>query len=113
MRRRLLISTLLVAVTAVLLLGVPLAIAARAGRRPTRAADSLIRPMGVLLLIMALIACAAGIVGYALARKKMVFLLYPLSEDVPAGKHAASASTASSSGRSRPSRAETRCITCE
>ena len=35
----------------------------------------------------------------------------PLS--VPAGKHAANASMAFSSGRNRPSSADTRCITCE
>ena len=50
------------------LLGVPLAIAARVGRRPKRSVQSLLRPILTLLLVMGVCALVAGIVGYALAR---------------------------------------------
>src|SRR5690349_23115652 len=51
-----------------LLLGIPLAIAARAGRRTKRGASSLIRPVVSLLTIMAVLALLAGLTGYALGR---------------------------------------------
>src|SRR5258708_36065191 len=38
-----------------LILGIPLAIAARVGTRPQRSAGSLIRPISVLLLVMAIL----------------------------------------------------------
>lgn len=50
-------------------LGVALAIAARAGSRPKRTVRSLIRPMGSLLVAMAVCALAAGFAGGLLARR--------------------------------------------
>src|SRR3954449_4153763 len=47
-----------------LILGIPLAIAARAGRRPQRSAAELIRPILVLLACMAVTALLAGVVGH-------------------------------------------------
>jgi hypothetical protein len=70
-----------------LLLGIPLAMAARLGRRPKRSAASLVRPIGVLLLVMACCATLAGAIGYLLARDKVVFLVEPLSWQVPVEKH--------------------------
>src|SRR5205085_4521353 len=52
-----------------LILGVPLAIAARAGRRPKRSAAELIRPILVLLACMGAAALLAGAVGHVLARR--------------------------------------------
>jgi hypothetical protein len=49
-------------------LGVFLAIAARAGRKPKVAASDLVRPVIQLLSAMALIALLAGTAGYLLAR---------------------------------------------
>lgn len=43
-----------------LLLGVPLAIAARAGHRPKRSARSLVKPIVLLLIIMSCCALTAG-----------------------------------------------------
>jgi hypothetical protein len=70
-----------------LLLGIPLAIAARAGGRPKRSAASLIPPITILLLAMAVLAAIAGVIGYVLARNSAVVLLEPLAFMVPAEKH--------------------------
>jgi hypothetical protein len=48
-----------------LALGLLLALAARAGRRPPRSATSLVRPVGRLLLVMAGSALVAGLLGWA------------------------------------------------
>src|ERR1700761_8722820 len=45
------------------LFGVPLGIAARAGSRPKRTVDSLLKPLAGLLGIAALCAVAAGLIG--------------------------------------------------
>jgi H+/Cl- antiporter ClcA len=70
-----------------LLLGVPLAIAARAGRRPKRSVRSLVRPVAILLGVMATCALAAGLAGFLLASRGPVFLVEPLATEVPAAKH--------------------------
>lgn len=70
-----------------LLLGIPLALVARAGQRPKRSVDSLIRPILLLLLVMAVCALAAGIVGWFLASNQFVFLIGPLATNVPADRH--------------------------
>jgi hypothetical protein len=66
-----------------LLLGVPLAIAARAGRRPKRVVRSLIRPVCKLLVIMGVCALIAGMVRYFLARNGNVYLDELLASRVP------------------------------
>jgi hypothetical protein len=72
-----------------LLLGVPLAVAARAGSRPKRNARSLVRPLAWLLLIAALSAFVAGIIGWLLADRGLVFLIGPLAGNVPQHRHVA------------------------
>ncbi|HVV99432.1 MAG TPA: hypothetical protein VHB77_03765 [Planctomycetaceae bacterium] len=72
-----------------LLLGIPLAIAARAGSRPKRSARSLIRPLAWLLGISAVCALAAGLTGWALAQTGDVFLFGFLADEIPPEKHAA------------------------
>jgi hypothetical protein len=62
-----------------LILGIPLAIAARVGARPQRSAISLIRPISVLLLVMAILAFVSSLIGYTLARNRSVVLLEPLA----------------------------------
>jgi hypothetical protein len=69
------------------LLGIPLAIAARTGRRPKRTAASLSRPILKLLLVMGLCALFAGLVGFLLASTGAVYLLEPLASDVPRRQH--------------------------
>ena len=72
-----------------LFLGVPLAVVARAGKRPPRSAASLVRPIAALMLVSALGAALAGLVGWQLASRGIVHLLGPLAENVPAEKHVA------------------------
>jgi hypothetical protein len=70
-----------------LILGVPLAVAARAGQRPKRTARSLVRPLCILLIVMACSALLAGFIGFVLARNGVVFLLEPMASAVPADRH--------------------------
>jgi hypothetical protein len=70
-----------------LLLGVPLAVVARAGSRPERSVGSLMRPLVFLLAVMAMCALAAGIVGWFLASSGAVFLVGPIARDLPQDRH--------------------------
>jgi hypothetical protein len=72
-----------------LMLGVPLALAARAGSRPKRSLRSLIRPILFLLALMAGFALVSCIVGYMLASTGTVVLPEPLKEKLPSQKWAA------------------------
>jgi hypothetical protein len=71
-----------------LILGIPLAIAARAGGRPKRSAASLVPPLACLLLVMAIGATLAGVLGWWLADRGTVVLVGPISERLPADRHA-------------------------
>lgn len=71
-----------------LILGVPLAIAARLGRWPRRTAASLIKPLARLLLVMACCALLSGTMGYVLASTGRCVLIGPLASQVPADKRA-------------------------
>ena len=62
-----------------LILGVPLAMVSRLGSRPKRTVGSLIRPLAVLLLIMACCGLLSGAIGYVLARNGQVFLMEPMA----------------------------------
>jgi hypothetical protein len=46
------------------------------------------RPVVTLLLLMGVCAFAAGVVGFLLGRRHVVFLLEPLASRVPGEKHA-------------------------
>lgn len=71
------------------ILGVMLAVAARAGKRPPRSVRSLVRPVTQLMAVVAGGAIVAGIIGWALASVDAVFLVEPMASDVPREKHAA------------------------
>ncbi len=71
-----------------LLLGIPLALAARAGRRPKRSVSSLVRPIFTLLAVMGVSALLAGVVGFILGRIGTVYLLDPLASHIPHDRHA-------------------------
>lgn len=71
-----------------LILGVPLAVAARAGRGPKRSARTLARPIARLLLVMGVCALVAGVAGFALGRAGLVTLAGPMAEQIPAERHA-------------------------
>ena len=70
-----------------LTLGVPLAIVARAGSRPKRSVGSLIRPVAYLLGVMAVSAFVAGVVGWLLASREVVFLVGPIARELPIDRH--------------------------
>ena len=70
-----------------LLLGVPLAVAARVGRRPKRSVRSLVWPLSILMMVMAGCALLAGIIGWILAENGTIRLVDPLARRVPAVKH--------------------------
>ena len=70
-----------------LLLGIPLAIAARAGRRPKRSVSSLVRPIFTLLAVMGVSALLAGLVGFSLGRIGTVYLVEPIASLVPRDRH--------------------------
>jgi hypothetical protein len=69
------------------LLGVPLAIVARAGSRPKRSVGSLVQPVAWLLAVMAVCAFTAGVLGWSLARSGAVFLVGPIAQAVPTDRH--------------------------
>jgi hypothetical protein len=71
-----------------LMLGMPLAIAARAGRRPKRGVRSLVRPISILLLSMCVCAFLSGMTGFVLGSIGAVYLLDPLASKVPRAYHA-------------------------
>jgi len=68
-------------------LGALLAFAAIRGNRPKRSARSLVGPIALLLVAMAVVALLAGLVGYALARNGVVVLVEPLASRVPSDRH--------------------------
>ncbi len=72
-----------------MLLGVPLAAAARAGSRPPQSVRSLLRPVLTLLVVMAVCALVAGIVGYGLGRAGVIVLAQHLTDHLPREKWAA------------------------
>jgi len=71
-----------------LLLGLPLAAACQAGPLPPVAPRDLLRPLGRLLLVLAVLAVAAGVAGYISARLGWVWLLPPVAERVASERHA-------------------------
>ncbi len=58
------------------LLGIPLAIVARAGTRPPMTAAQLVRPIGILLVCMAVAALISGAAGYFLTVNGVISIGY-------------------------------------
>jgi len=71
------------------MLGVPLAMVARLGKWPKRNAGSLIKPLIVLMVVSALCALVAGMIGAWLGSAGVAVLPRPLADEVPAPKHTA------------------------
>ena len=69
------------------LLGIPLAVAARAGRRPKRSVATIFRPILLLLAVMFACASLAGVVGWWLGSNGAVQLTRSLASAVPREKH--------------------------
>jgi len=72
-----------------LILGIPLTLAARRGRRPKLAARDLLRPIGVLLVVMALCALLGAAIGLFGAERHWFVLFGALAQSVPAEKQVA------------------------
>jgi hypothetical protein len=69
-------------------LGILLAVAARAGSRPTLAWRGLLRPTGWLLVAMALLALVSGILGYVLLRQGTIPMVGWYASLIPPSRHA-------------------------
>jgi hypothetical protein len=69
-------------------LGIALAWAAQAGARPRRTARTLVRPLAKLTAISGTLALIAGIAGYFLSRARIVALVGPIADALPAERHA-------------------------
>jgi hypothetical protein len=72
-----------------LILGIPLALVARVGPWPKRTPRSLVRPVAGLMMVTAIGALAAGVLGWLLGRNGAVVLAEPLATEVPADNHVA------------------------
>jgi hypothetical protein len=72
-----------------LFLGAPLAVVARAGKRPKRVAASLVRPIVLLMFVSAGGAVVAGLLGWVLTSRGVVHLVGPMADSVPADRHVA------------------------
>lgn len=71
------------------MLGVLIALFARIGKARKIPAREIIKPLCVLILVMAVLALVAGITGYILGKNGTVYLLDPLNHQVPQEIHAA------------------------
>ena len=70
-----------------LILGVPMASAARLGAYPKMKARALIRPIAILLCCMGCICLVAGISGYLAASAGVVWLLEPMNSLISPERH--------------------------
>jgi hypothetical protein len=70
------------------MLGVPLALAARAGKQPKLVAGDLVKPVAVLLACMAVCAAVAGVGGYWVASRGVIQLQGTVGAAVPPERHA-------------------------
>lgn len=71
------------------ILGGLLGAASQFGRWPRIGARALVRPVLLLLLVTAVVAALAGVVGNVLSKLGVVWLLEPLATSVPADRHVA------------------------
>ena len=72
-----------------LILGLLLAMCARAGRWPKLSASDLLRPLVIMLVVVGALAITAGFVGHTQAAHGRVWLTEPLASAVPRDRHVA------------------------
>lgn len=72
-----------------LLLGVPLAVVFRFGKREKSTCRQIVKPVLLLLLVLYVCSMVAGCIGYVCGRLGWTWLLPPLSEMIPVDRHAA------------------------
>jgi hypothetical protein len=70
-----------------LILGLALAVAARAGPRPRREPRTLVRPVIILLLVSAACALVMGLGGFLMGQCGIFVLVEPLASRVPRERH--------------------------
>jgi hypothetical protein len=70
-------------------LGLPLAVASRAGASPKLVASDLMKPIAILLAVMATCALIAGLIGNSAASSGRVRLVGSMRERVPVDRHVA------------------------
>lgn len=70
-----------------LIISLPAILAARAGSWPKWNARQLLRPVALLLVVMACVSLLAGIAGYFAAKGGTVWLIGPLAQRVPPDRH--------------------------
>jgi hypothetical protein len=71
------------------ILGVPAALLAQVGSWPRYSARMLLRPIGVLLAVMAIAALLTGLTSFRAATKGELVLWEPLASEIEASRHAA------------------------
>jgi hypothetical protein len=69
-------------------LGVLLAVAARGGRRAKLSVSALLKPIAMLLIVMALSACMLGTLGYVLAYKEVISPPIDVVSTIPRARYA-------------------------
>jgi hypothetical protein len=69
------------------LLGIPLAVFAQIGSNPKRDAESLVRPLAILLVVMAICAITAGIIGFNSAKSGDFAVWKDMASKIPPEKH--------------------------
>jgi hypothetical protein len=72
-----------------LMMGVPLALCSRIGSWPRLSAKELVRPLAIMLAVVAVLALIAGVVGHLAATRGWVWLLEPMASRVPPDLHVA------------------------
>ena len=70
-----------------LLLGIPLAVVCRVGKREKITCRQIVRPMLILLAVLYVISMLAGCIGYVCGQLHWVWLIPPMSEMIPAERH--------------------------
>lgn len=69
------------------ILGMPMALACRAGKKPKIEPLEIVRPIVRLLLVMGVLAAVSGLTGWALARSGHIHLDGKMGARVPADRH--------------------------
>ena len=70
-----------------LIVSLPMVLATRFGSRPMLAASALLRPFGVVLIVMAALCLLSGLLGFILASRGRIFLQGWLAAAVPEQQH--------------------------
>lgn len=70
-----------------LILGILISLTARIGQKPRVPFSEIVRPMFLLMMVMAGSAFVVGIIGYVLARSEVIYLVDHLASQIEADRH--------------------------